>query len=158
MAVDETLSDLIVLDELALHDGDASRRGALIAVRNHIAMRSLGAKVSEAADALGVSQPTIRTWLEAGVLAPVQGTRPVRIELLALASVKRALETVRKAENDGQLLGSVRRLLRDQAILAGAKEGLAQVESGDIRPIGPDLRAEMLAISKTRSAKSLKSH
>jgi hypothetical protein len=157
MPVVEVLGDLLALDELALNDGDASRRDALIAIRDHIAQRDEGAKVSDAADVLGVSQPTVRSWLEAGILQSVVGRRPVRIELLSLADVKRALEAVRESEIEGQLLASVRRFLRDKAVLAGAEEGLAEVRLNRTRPIGDDLRAEMSTLVAKRSAKSLKS-
>ena len=127
MPVVEVLGDLLALDELALNDGDASRRDTLRAIRDHIAQRDQGAKVSDAADVLGVSQPTVRSWLGSGLLVGVVGSRPVRIELLSLAEVKRALEAVREIENEGQLLASVRRQLRDKAVLVGAEDGLAEV-------------------------------
>jgi DNA-binding transcriptional ArsR family regulator len=157
MPVVEVLGDLLALDELALNDGDASRRDTLRAIRDHIAQRDQGAKVSDAADVLGVSQPTIRSWLDAGILGSVVGSRPVRIELLSLAEVKRALEAVREIENEGQILASVRRFLRDKAVLAGAEEGLAEGRLNRTRPIGDDLRAELSTLVAKQSAKSLKS-
>jgi DNA-binding transcriptional MerR regulator len=156
MPVVEVLGDLLALDELASHDGDASRRGALLAIRDHIAQRDQGAKVSDAAEVLGVSQPTIRSWVEAGILGTVDGSRPVRIELLSLADVKRALEAVREIENEGQLLASVRRLLRDKAASTEIADGLAELRARISQPIGNDLRAEMLTLLPKRSAKSLK--
>jgi predicted transcriptional regulator len=157
MPVVEVLGDLLALDELAAKDSDASRRETLRAIRDHIARRDEGAKVSDAAYVLGVTQPTVRSWLDAGILESVAGSRAVRISLLSLAEVKRALHAVREIENEGHFLASVQRLLRDRAAVAGAEEGLAEIRSNRTRPIGDDLRAQMSTLVAKRGAKSMKS-
>lgn len=91
MSLVAVVDDILALDELAAHENDPERRRSIDAVRAHVARRHRGAKVSEAADVLGVSQPTVRAWVDAGVLTAVAGTKPVRIEVLSLADVKRAL-------------------------------------------------------------------
>ena len=154
MPVMDVLDDLLALDELALNDSDVSRQKALFAVRDHIARRDHGAKVSDAADVLGVSQPTIRAWVTSGLLRSLDDTRPMRIELLSLASVKRALDAVRAGANDAQLAAGVGRLLRDRAAFDGAEAGLVEARSGTIRHIGGDLRAEMTALATRRSSSS----
>jgi hypothetical protein len=154
MPVIDVLDDLLALDKLALNDSDVSRRQALFAVRDHIAQRDHGAKVSDAANVLGVSQPTIRAWVTSGLLLCVDDTRPMRIELLSLASVKRALDAVRVGAHDAQFTAGVSRLLRDRAAFDGAEDGLLEARSGTARPIGSDLRAEMAALATQRTSSS----
>jgi DNA-binding transcriptional MerR regulator len=148
----DVLDDLLALDEFAVNDSDVSRQRALFAVRDHIAQRDHGANVSDAADVVGVSQPTIRAWVTSGLLRSVEDTRPMRIELLSLASVKRALDVVRVGANDAQLAASVSRILRDRAAFDGAEDGLLEARSGTLRPIGSDLRAEVTAFATQRGS------
>lgn len=104
MSLTEVLDDLLELQMLAQEEDDPKRRRVLDKVRVHVAGREPGAKVCEAAAVLGISQPTVRTWIESGVLTPVGGTKPVRVGVLALAETKRALDLIRKHAGDGQLL------------------------------------------------------
>ncbi len=76
MSLAEVLDDLLELQELAQDEGDPKRRRAIDEVRSHVARRERGAKVSEAAAVLGISQPTVRAWIESGVLTPMPGTKP----------------------------------------------------------------------------------
>jgi Homeodomain-like domain len=147
MPVIDVVDDLLALDDLAVNDPDEARQRALLAVRDHIALRDHGAKVSDAAEVLGVSQPTIRAWVTSGLLISVEDARPIRIELLSLASVKRALDAVRLSASDAQLSVGVSRLLRDRAAFEGVDDGLAEARSGMHKPIASDLRAEMNALA-----------
>ena len=79
MSLAEVLDDLLNLQELAEVEGDPKRRRALDEVRSHVARRERGAKVSEAAAVLAISQPTVRAWIELRVLTPMPGTKPVRL-------------------------------------------------------------------------------
>lgn len=102
-------------------------------------------KVSEAAAVLSLSQPTVRAWIDAGVLVPVRGASPVRIEVLSLADVKHALDLVRQHAADRNLLAQVLRLLRDRADLRSAAldEGIADPTAGRTVPLTDDLIAEL---------------
>ena len=140
------VEDILALDDLVVNDDDAARRETLLAVRNHIAQRDQGAKVADAAEVLGVSQPTVRSWLDAGILRGVVGARPIRIELLALANVKGALDAIRMSADDGPRLVQVHRVLRDRAASAGVREGLDDFRSGKARAIGDDLRGEITTL------------
>ncbi|MDQ6927478.1 MAG: helix-turn-helix domain-containing protein [Actinomycetota bacterium] len=143
MSLVEVVDDLLTLEELAEHEDDPARRRSLDAVRGRLADRGQGAKVSEAAQVLGLSQPTVRAWIEAGVLEPIAGTTPVRVGVLSLADVKRALDLVRRHADARQLLVQVMRILRDRAALAGSEEGFADLAAGRVVPIGDDLRGEI---------------
>lgn len=143
MSLAEVLDDLLELEDLAKDELDAGRRRSLDEVRTHVARREHGAKVSEAATVLGISQPTVRAWIDAGILSAVPGMKPVRVEVLALADTKRALDLIREHADDRPLLVTVMRMLRDRGALEGAEEGLEDYRAGKTVPIGADLRSEM---------------
>ena len=75
MSLVEVVDDLLTLEELAAHEDDPDRRRSLEVVRSHLAERDQGAKVSEVAKVLGLSQPTVRAWIESGLLEPIAGRR-----------------------------------------------------------------------------------
>lgn len=143
MSLAEVVGDLLELQDLANEEEDPERKRSIIEVVSHVAGRERGAKVSEAAAVLGVSQPTVRAWIESGVLPAVPGTKPVRIEVLALTEAKRAVELIREHADDRQLLIRVMGILRDRAALAGAEEGFADFRAGRVVPLDDDLQAEI---------------
>jgi hypothetical protein len=154
MSVGEVLEDLLELEELAKEEQDPARRRSLDAVRSHVAHRAHGAKVSEAADLLRISQPTVRAWIASGVLSPVPGSKPVRVDLLALADVKRAVDLVRDHVEDRQLLIHVMRALRDRAALEGegVRAGSDDLAAGRMVPLTDDLLDELRSTTgKARS-------
>lgn len=129
----EIVDDLIALAQLAEQESDPSRRTRLAAVHDHVAGRDKGAKVSEAAQILGVSAPTVRSWIATGILAPLPG-RPVRVDVRSLAAAKRAVDLIRQHKDDRHLLADVARVLRDRAVLAGADvaAGIDDLRSGRV--------------------------
>ncbi len=158
MSLAEVLDDLLELQELAQDEGDPKRRRALDEVRAHVARRERGAKVSEAAAVLGISQPTVRAWIESGVLMPMPGTKPVRIDVLALAETKRALDLIREHADDGQLLVHVMRVLRDRSALQGegVREGFDDLAAGRVVPLSDDLLDE-IAVTEGKARSRSKS-
>ena len=143
MSLVEVVDDLLTLEELAEHEDDPDRRRSLDVVRSHLADRDRGAKVSEVADVLGLSQPTVRAWVEAGILEPIAGAAPMRVTVLSLADAKRALDLIRRHADDRQLLAQVSRVLRDREALADSEEGFADLGAGRVVPLGDDLRSEI---------------
>jgi hypothetical protein len=148
MSLVEVVDDLLMLEDLAENDDDPARRRSLGAVRDHLARRDRGAKVSAAAEVLAVSQPTVRAWLDTGILTAVADTKPVRIDLLSLADVKRALDLIREHADDRPLLVRVMRILRDRAALEGSEEGFADLRAGRVVPVGDDLRVEIAELRR----------
>jgi DNA-binding transcriptional MerR regulator len=148
MSLVELVDDLLTLEALAAQENDPDRRRSLDAVRSHLADRDRGAKVSEAAKVLGLSQPTVRAWIESGILEPIPAATPVRISVLSLADVKRALDLIRRHKDDRQLLMQVMRLLRDRAALAAANEGLADLAAGRVVPLTDELLDELKATKR----------
>ena len=145
MSIVDVVDDLITLQDLASHEDDPERRRTLDELHRRVAARERGVKVSEAAAALALSQPTIRSWIDAGILVPVRGESPVRIEVLSLAEVKRALDLVRVHAADRHVLSQVIRILRDRADLASpvVDEGIHDLAAGRTTPLSQDLLAEL---------------
>lgn len=157
MSLAAVVDDLLTLEELAEHEDDPERRRSLTAVRSHVAGRDRGAKVAEVAGLLTLSQPTVRSWIEAGVLSVVPGERPIRVDVLSVARTKRALDHLRRHGEDRNLLAAVGRSIRDQAALSGddVAVGLDDLKAGRVVSVGDDLRAEVeRSRSQARSSKS----
>ena len=154
MSLVEVVDDLLTLEELATREDDLDRRRSLDTVRSHLAKRHRGAKVSDVAEVLDLSQPTVRAWIEAGILEPIAGPAPMRVTVLSLADVKRALDLIRRHADDRQLLAQVARVLRDRAALADSEAGLADLRAGRIVPLGDDLRSEIGQLGRREEPRS----
>lgn len=152
MSVIEVVEDLNALRTLAEDELNEARRRALETVRRRVADRDRGAKISEAADVLGVSAPTVRAWVKAGILDEASdGRSPKRVEVLSLADVKRLVDVLRSEGQNRDLLSAVYRRLRDSDLLAspGLEESIDDLRSGKTVPIGDDLREEMAALDRS---------
>jgi hypothetical protein len=133
MSASDAIDDLIELKQLADQERDAARRRRLLGVHERVASRTEGVKVSEAADVLGLSAPTVRAWLDANVLIAVQGKGPKRVTAASLAAVKRAVDEIRSHRDDRRLLADVARLLRDHAALGSdADAGIEDLRAGRV--------------------------
>lgn len=156
MSLAEVVDDLITLQQLADHEDDPDRRRSLDAVRDRLAARDRGVKVSEAARVLGLSQPTIRSWIEAGVLDPVPSVTPVRVDVGSLAAVKHAVDLLREHADDRRLLADVMRLLRDRAALEGegVRQGFDDLAAGRVVPLTDDLLEEIAATKGKKRSRS----
>lgn len=151
MPVTDVVEDLNALQDLAEHEDDPDRRRMLDAVRSRLADRERGAKVSEAAELLGLTPPTVRAWIKSGVLVTVPETRPVRVDTLCLADVKRAVDLLRAHGTDQDLLAAVYRRLRDAELQQGAafNAGMEDLAAERIVPIGDDLLEEMANLDRS---------
>lgn len=127
MSVSEVVEDLNTLRRLAGEEVDEARRRALETMRRRLADRGRGAKISEAADVLGVSPPTVRAWVKAAILEEATGGgSPQRVDVLRLADVKRIVDMLRAEGQNRDLLAEVYRRLRDSDLLSspGLEEGV----------------------------------
>jgi Helix-turn-helix domain len=148
----DLVHDLIELEQLAEQERDAARRRRLVAVANRVADRDAGAKVADAARILGVSAPTVRAWIEAGVLATVPERSPVRVQISSLAATKRAVDSIHKHKDDRHLLVDVLHMLRDRAALAGrdVTEGIEDLRAGRLTKLDRARLDELLSARKRR--------
>ena len=148
----DLVEDLIELEELAELEPDAGRRRRLLTLATRVADRDGGIKVSEAAQILGISAPTVRAWIEAGLLAAVPDQTPLRIGLSSLAAAKRAVDAVREIKDEPHLLADVYRLLRDRAVLArpDVHRGVEDLQAGRTTELTPELLDDLLPPPKRR--------
>ncbi len=137
VAAIDLVSDLVELERLAAAEEDDDRRRRLLKLRDRLAARGNGAKVSEAAGVLGLSVPTVRSWVAAGVLEAVPGRQPARVTYDSLALAKHALDELRRHQDDRQLLIAVMRRLRDRAVLDDPllDQALDDVAAGRLTPV-----------------------
>ena len=94
--------------------------------------------VSAAAEVLEVSQPTIRAWIDRGVLDVRAGSRPVKI---TTESLGRAVATVRRIRGAGQTKGLLEKALRDiedREVRRGLKDRIEELRQGITAPIDLD--------------------
>jgi hypothetical protein len=159
MSAFDLVEDLIELEELAEDEPDAGRRRRLLTLSSRVANREGGVKVSEAAHILAISAPTVRAWIEAGLLSAIPGQRPIRIELSSLVTAKRAVDAVREIKDDTHLLAEVYRLLRDRALLdqPEVRQGIEDYRAGRTVELTPELLDELLPPARRRKS-SPKSH
>lgn len=93
-----------------------------------------GVTVAQAAERLEVSEPTVRKWLDEGLLARVAGRKPVEISQRSVIDVERVLGSVREnypARHWGEALGA---FLHDRDLLGQewAREGVEQLKRGEL--------------------------
>jgi hypothetical protein len=95
-----------------------------------------GVPVAQAARRLGVSVPTVRSWIARGALAAIEGSSPVEIEPESLRSVGRALQELRERGVDREWLQALVDYLDDREARRSPalREGLAQLARGELEP------------------------
>lgn len=95
-----------------------------------------GVPVAHAARRLGVSEPTVRSWITRGALHTITGSSPVQVEPESLRRVGRALDELREHGQDRDWLEALLDYLHDlQTRRSPAlEEGLQQLERGELEP------------------------
>jgi len=95
-----------------------------------------GLPVSEAAEYLDVSEPTIRLWLDRGVLRKVPGFKPLLLERSSLRAAHRAVNELRARGQDSDWLRALVDLLHDriERNSAAVRRGLEEMERGELEP------------------------
>ncbi len=95
-----------------------------------------GLQVAEAAEYLGVSEPTVRAWLERGLLNAVPASKPAVVERSSLRRVHRAIEELRRRGQDRDWLRALVDVLHDHADRERPEivAGLDELARGDLEP------------------------
>jgi hypothetical protein len=125
------------LDEL---DGAATalRDGAVDSAGNHLRRAEdnilhlhLPVPVSLAASLLGVSERTVRNWIEAGILE-VTSTRPSVLAFKSVAEVRRELQRLRREGADANVRRALLHRIEDRATLDQPRlqQSIEQMRSG----------------------------
>jgi DNA-binding transcriptional ArsR family regulator len=116
---------------------DAEALAALedAAARLHSVPHTRGIPVAQAARRLEVSQPTVRAWLDRGVLVAVTDARPDEVEIESLRLVMDALADLRARGRDRDWVEHLATYLRSAEPRSDAlKEGLEQLRRGELEP------------------------
>lgn len=95
-----------------------------------------GLQVAEAAVYLGVSEPTIRAWLQRGLLNAVLESKPAVVERSSLRRVHRAIKELRGRGQDRDWLRALVDVLHDHAERERPEivAGLDELARGDLEP------------------------
>lgn len=129
-----TLDDAITRASHALSSGDvAVAERALEQAKRTVYTDAPALTVPEVADELGVSRPTVRSWITKGLLDVVAETSPVRVRFASVQQLKERLGKLRELATDERRYSQLLREAADQRALAqpGAQEGLEDALAGD---------------------------
>jgi hypothetical protein len=93
-----------------------------------------GLTVSQAAEHLHVSEPTVRKWLTEGLLKQIDGRKPVEISQRSVIDVERILQGVRENYPARQWSQALAAFLHDRDLLSQdwAREGIEQLGRGEL--------------------------
>lgn len=129
-----TLDEAITRASDALSSGDvAVAERALERAKRTVYTDAPALTVPEVADELGVSRPTVRSWIIKGLLDAVADTSPRRVRFSSVQELKERLVRLRALANDEHRFSQLLREAADQRALAqpGAREGLQDAVAGD---------------------------
>jgi hypothetical protein len=133
-----TLSDTLHRTEDALQHG--SIRDALDQLQQtqHVvaAMHPAEIDVAQAADALEVSQPTVRAWARRGLMDVVR-ERPMTLAFASVVGLRDQLQRLRETAANEKRWQSLLAQAADQREFAepGAREGFADALAGNAEPL-----------------------
>jgi DNA-binding transcriptional MerR regulator len=96
-------------------------------------------RLSTAAKLLDLSVPTIRAWIDRGLLEEVDGSSPRRVTLKGVLEVRPLVRELRALGRDRNLLEAVLADLDDKRTLSDRKlrKSLAELRSGKLTDITP---------------------
>jgi hypothetical protein len=95
-----------------------------------------GVPVAQAAEYLGVSEPTVRLWVRRGALVALPGSKPTLIEHDGLRRVGRAVRELRARGKDREWLEDVVRYVEDMTDRSSPSvhQGLKDLAEGKLQP------------------------
>jgi len=129
-----TMDDAITRACNALSSGDvAVAEHALEQAKRAVYADAPALTVPEVADELGVSRPTVRSWIAKGLLEVVADTSPRRVTFASVQRLKERLAKLRVIAQDERRYSQLLCEAADQRALAqpGAGEGLHDALAGD---------------------------
>ena len=96
-------------------------------------------RVSVAASLLDLSVPTVRAWIERGLLEGVPETSPRRVTLQSVIEVRPVLRELRSLGQDRDLVAAVLARIEDEAVLADPElqRSLDEMHRGELIEITP---------------------
>ncbi|MER5650884.1 helix-turn-helix domain-containing protein [Streptosporangium sp. NPDC002524] len=132
----EDLADLLSLARCRASDRALQATIRRMSLRHDQGPRPSAVKLACAAELLGVSVPTVRSWMAHGVLRAVPGEKVTRISATSLAEVLAVVRETEQGEPGRRRLARVVDALRDRDLLERAQDA-AQM-TGDLVEYGED--------------------
>ena len=129
-----TLDDVITRASHALSNGDiAVVERELKQAKQRVCTDAPALTVPEVAEELGVSRPTVRSWIAKGLLDVVADSSPQRVRFASVQQLKERLGRLRALAKDERRFSQLLREAADQRALEqpGAREGLQDALAGD---------------------------
>jgi excisionase family DNA binding protein len=137
----ELVASFVTLDEGLTRASEALSNGeiALVELELERAKQRVGTDapaltVPEAAEELGVSRPTVRSWIAKGLLDVVADSSPRRVTFSSVRQLEERLGKLRALAKDERRFSQLLQEAADQRALAqpGAREGLQDALVGDV--------------------------
>jgi DNA-binding transcriptional MerR regulator len=122
----------------SLPEGD-ERRSDLLDVSHAVLAEVATVRVVIAARILGLSEKTIRTWADQGVLTVAEREPRLLLDAASVHEVSHFIRQLREAGKNRDLLDEIGRRLHDQAVIEDDdfKESLAQMRRGEVEVLRP---------------------
>ena len=136
----EVLGEVEAVEDVAYSlPEDDERRRRLLDVTNSTLAREATIRPVIAAKLLGLSERTVRTWADKGVLLVAKRRPRLLIDLASVHEISHLLRDLRTIGKDRDLLDEVWRRLNDQALIESDdfQESLAQMRRGEGRVLRP---------------------
>ncbi|MEV7964361.1 hypothetical protein AB0O34_00035 [Sphaerisporangium sp. NPDC088356] len=138
----EDLAELLLLAQRRTADRALHAAIRRMAQRHDRGPRPSAVRLATAAELLGTTIPTIRSWMSHGVLEAASGDGVARVTATSLARVLVVLREIGEGEPGRRRLAKVIDALRDRDLLQRAQDTLA--ESTDFVEYGEDDLEELL--------------
>jgi DNA-binding transcriptional MerR regulator len=132
--------DIDELDELENSLGrNEDARLKVVRLRRRRLDEAPSVRLSVAGKLLGLSLPTIRTWIDRGLLGEVRGSSPRRVTLRSVLEVRPLVRELRALGRDRNLLEAVLARVEDERTLSDRKlrRSLDEMRSGELIDITP---------------------
>jgi hypothetical protein len=132
--------DIDELDELEDSLGrNKEARLKVVRLKRRRLAEAPSARLSVAAKLLDLSVPTIRTWIDRGLLEEVGGSSPRRVTLQSVLEVRPLVRELRALGRDRNLLEAVLARIEDERALSDRKlrHSLDEMRSGELVDITP---------------------
>lgn len=132
--------DIDELDELENALGrNKDARLKVVRIRRRRLAEAPSVRLSVAGKILALSAPTIRAWIDRGLLDEVSGSSPRRVSLQSVLEVRPLVRELRALGRDRNLLEGVLARIEDERALSDRKlrRSFAEMSRGELTDITP---------------------
>jgi DNA-binding transcriptional MerR regulator len=132
--------DIDELDELeASLKRNKEAQGRVVRLRRRRLDEAPSVRLSVAAKLLGLTVPTIRSWIDRGLLSEVGGGAPRRVKLASVLTVRAIVRELRSLGRDRNLVEAVLARVEDERVLSDRelRGSLDEMRRGELLDITP---------------------